>query len=316
MADVFAVASKEFSDIVRSKRFIILVVIFGLIMMISIATVYVQRRPYETSVEIDGEDVPIIRPPRRFLGEVGYTLSGILSVFAPVMGVALGCDAISGEREKGTLKLVLSQSVYRDTVINGKFVAATSALSLAILITSLASVGGSIIAIGVTPTAQEALRIALFLLLSILFTMTYYAISIFLSTISRKTSQSVILSVALWMVFTFAISMIAMLIAMAITPLYTEVYKGPEEESPWRTRWAIVEMISSVSPNYHFGKISQYLISTVYSEIRTSGETVEWVEPSVMSSLMYAGPNILVLVIVTALVFIFSYITFTRQEVR
>ena len=79
----------------------------------------------------------------------------------------------------------------------------------------------------------------------------------------------------------------------------------------------MAEMISSVSPNYHFNKISEHLISTVYSEIiMTRGGTVEWVETSVMSSLIYAGPNILVLVIVTALVFIFSYITFTRQEVR
>ena len=172
MADMFAVASKEFSDIVRSKRFIILIVIFGLIMISSIATVYVQRRSFYAQLDETG-DVPIIRMPRRFLGEVGYTLSGILSIFAPVMGVALGCDAISGEREKGTLKIVLAQPVYRDTVINGKFLAATSALSLAILITSLASVGASVIVIGVTPTAQEALRIALFLLFSILFTMTY-----------------------------------------------------------------------------------------------------------------------------------------------
>ena len=318
MADVFAVASKEFSDIVRSKRFIILVVIFGLIMMISIATVYVQRRPYETSVEIDGEYVPIIRPPRRFLGEVGYTLSGILSVFAPVMGVALGCDAISGEREKGTLKLVLSQSVYRDTVINGKFVAATSALSLAILITSLASVGSLIIVIGVTPTAQEALRIALFLLFSILFTMTYYGVSIFLSIISKKTSQSVILSVALWMVFTFAISIIATLIAWTIAPPYLDPeqeFTSPSDVGTWARFRTVVEAISSVSPNYHFNKISQYLILHIEFTM-TPGGPVEWVEPSVMTSLINAGPNILVLLIMTALAFIFSYITFTRQEVR
>ena len=35
-----------------------------------------------------------------------------------------------------------------------------------------------------------------------------------------------------------------------------------------------------------------------------------------MSSLMHAGPNTLVLAIVTTLFFIASYVTFTRQEIR
>ncbi|MCX8188678.1 MAG: ABC transporter permease [Nitrososphaeria archaeon] len=31
-----------------------------------------------------------------------------MSSFAPIIGLALGFDAISGEREKGTLKIVLA----------------------------------------------------------------------------------------------------------------------------------------------------------------------------------------------------------------
>jgi ABC-2 type transport system permease protein len=308
MADIFAVASKEFSDTVRSKRFIILIVIFGLIMIIGIATVYVPSMGGAM--------------PRRFLGTMGYILSGTLSTFAPVMGLALGCDAISGEREKGTLKLVLAQPVYRDTVINGKFLAATSGLSLAILITSLMSVGASIIVIGVTPTAQEALRMALFLLFSILFTMTYYGISILLSTILKKTSQSVILSVTIWAIFAFVVPILASLIAFTIAPPYMgqatpdENFTSPYDEGSWRRYMAVSEAISSISPNYHFNKIGQYLLTGYREYSMPPGGTVEVVETSVLSSLMYAGPNIIVLVIITSLVFIFSYITFTKQEVR
>jgi len=300
VADVFAVASKEFSDIARSKRFIILIVVFGLIMTIAMAAIYIQVIQAMSSL-------PEAPMPQAFLGMMALILSGTLSSFAPVMGVALGCDTISGEREKGTLKLVLAQPVYRDTVINGKFLAAISAVSLATLITSLASVGISIIIIGVTPTAGEAIRMALFLLFSVLFTMTYYGISTFLSTILKKTSQSVILSVLVWAVFTFVISIVASLIALTIAHPY--IAGQPLDEESIRRYTAIVEAISSITPNYHFSKIGQYLLSP-YTP------TASQEEASIMSSLMYAGPNILVLVIVTALVFILSYITFTRQEVR
>jgi len=252
--------------------------------------------------------IPGVPMPTGFLGMMGYILSSTLSSFAPVMGVALGCDTVSGEREKGTLKIVLAQPVYRDTVINGKFLAAASAVSLAVLITSLASVGTSVIMVGVTPTAEEVLRLALLLLFSILFTMTYYGISTFLSTILKKTSQSVILSVTMWAVFSFVIPIIASLIAITIAPpVFTP--DQPTDPESIRRFTAIVETISSITPNYHFNKIGQYLLSP-YSP------TAAQEEVSIMSSLMYAGPNILVLVIVTALVFVFSYITFTRQEVR
>ncbi len=301
MANVFTVASREFSEIVRSKRFMILIIIFGLVMIIPMVTIYVQIIQMMP-------DMPGVPMPVGFLGMMGFMLSSILSTFAPVMGVALGCDTISGEREKGTLKLVLAQPVFRDTVINGKFVAATSAVSLAVLITSLATIGVITTVIGVTPTAEEALRIALFLPFTVLFTMTYYGIAAFLSTTLKKTSQSVILSVTVWAVFTFVIPVIASFIAIMIAPPpFVPGQQGAEYDVAGYL--AVIETISSITPNYHFGKIGQYLLG-LYAN------TPAQQEASIMSSLMHAGPNILVLVIVTALVFIASYIAFTRQEVR
>jgi ABC-2 type transport system permease protein len=301
MGNVFTIASREFSDTVRSKRFIILIVIFGLVMIIPMITIYVQ-------VMRMMPDMPGVPMPTAFLGMMGYMLSSTLSTFAPVMGVALGCDTISGEREKGTLKIILAQPVFRDTVINGKFLAATSAVSLAVLITSLATIGTSTIAMGVTPTAEEALRIALFLPFAVLFTMTYYGISAFLSTILKKTSQSVILSVTMWAVFTFVIPVIASFVAIMIAPLRFEPGQQGVENGIGGYL-AVIETISSITPNYHFGKIGQYLLG-LYATAPAQGEA------SITSSLMHAGPNVLVLVIVTALVFIASYIAFTRQEVR
>ena len=292
MAGILTVASREFSDMVRSKRFLVLIVIFILVMMIPMVQTYVQA--------IQREDTPYnggIPMPRGFVGMMGYMLSGIFAAFAPVIGVGLGCDAISGEREKGTLKIIMAQPIYRDTVINGKFVAATSAVSLAILITSLGVVGFSTIVMGVTPTVEETLRLGLFFAFSILFTMTFYGLSAFISTIIKKTSLSVILSVGMWAVFAFVIPMIASMVAMAM--IYGD----------WSNYTAVYETIYSLSPNYHFTKLGNHLLGT-YSPWGEVQET------SVTSSLMNAGPNILVLAIVTTLFFIASYITFTRQEIR
>ena len=39
------------------------------------------------------------------------------------MGLTLGFDAINSERSEGTLNRLVSQPIYRDAVINGKFLA-------------------------------------------------------------------------------------------------------------------------------------------------------------------------------------------------
>jgi len=314
MANVFTVASKEFSDIVRGKRFIILVVVFGLVMTAAMATVYLT---VIQAVEQSG----LVVMPRGFLGIAAFMLISMMSGFAPIMGLALGCDAISGEREKGTLKITLAQPVFRDTVINGKFLAAIFAISLATLITSLADIGGSVLALGITPTVEDVARLALFMVFSILFAMTYYGIAVFLSTVSKKTTQSVILGVVLWAVFTFVIPIVASLVAFVLMPMRFTPGQSREEMERFaeelRRRTAITETITSVTPNYHFSKIAGYILQAYATMGMGPGAGQPDVRTvSVMESLVFAWPNILVLTLATVLAFIASYIVFTRQEVR
>jgi ABC-2 type transport system permease protein len=44
----------------------------------------------------------------------------------------LGFDAINSERTGGTISRILSQPVYRDSVINGKFLAGVITIAIAI----------------------------------------------------------------------------------------------------------------------------------------------------------------------------------------
>jgi len=324
MPDMFTVASKEFSDIVRGKRFLVLVVVFGLVMTAAVATTYL------TGIQSVGQQVG---QPLGFLGVAGRNLVTMMAYFAPIMGLALGVDAISGEKEKGTLKITLAQPVFRDTLINGKFLAALFAISSATLIASLVELGGSVLALGITPTGEDVARLMIFLLFSIIFAMTYYGIATFLSTVSRRTAQSVIIGVLLWAIFAFVISIIASTVANILVPISFSAFRGgnataglsPTElqtlQAEESARAAITASISSVTPNYHFSRIAQYILNIpLYTGFGIGrgvlpGQTAE-TSVTVMQSLVSAWPNMLVLVLATALAFIASYAIFTRQEVR
>ena len=53
-----------------------------------------------------------------------------VTFLVPILGILLGFDAINAERQRGTLSLLISQPVYRDALINGKFLAALAAMAL------------------------------------------------------------------------------------------------------------------------------------------------------------------------------------------
>jgi ABC-2 type transport system permease protein len=331
MADMFTIASKEFSDIVRGKRFIILVVAFGLIVAAAIATVYIN-----VTEVLRGFGVAM---PRGFLGIAAYTLVTTMSYLAPIVGLALGCDAISGERERGTLKVVLAQPVFRDAIINGKFLAALLATSLAITVATAVGIGGSVLALGVTPTLEDAARLLIFILFSVLLAMTYYGMAVLLSTVSKRTTQSVILGVFIWAVFTFVVPIVASTVAAALVPiqfrprLVNATIPGQNATRPsqrelevyteaLRKRASIQEAINSVTPNYHLTKIAQYVLNIYVGMAAGFGiggarqGQASVTSKSITESLVQAWPNILVLSLATVLAFIASYIFFTRQEVR
>lgn len=325
MASISVIMLKEFSDAVRSKRFIILLLAFILLMAAAVANTYIAQS--------QGVTAPVAMP-RGFLLLVASNLTSIMGFFAPILGIALGVDAVSGEREKGTLKMVLSQPVFRDMFINGKFLGTVAAISLAICVAFLVNIGGSIVAIGITPTAEEATRLALFLVFSILYAVAYYGIAVLISTVSKRTTISVIASIMIWAAFTFIITIIASLVAFSAVPIrirpgqnmtITEEMRRELMEE-FRARAAITESINMFTPNYHFSRAANYILQAqvragfapgIFPERFGSPPSQQVFRPvSIVESLSAAWPNVLVLALIAIFTFMATYMVFTRQELR
>ena len=100
-------------------------------------------------------------------GEAIPSLVTFLALFIPIIGIALGFYAINSERSSGTLSRILSQPVYRDNVINGKFLAGISTLFIMMMATLLIVSGYGLRMIGVPPNAEEIIRLFFYLILTI-----------------------------------------------------------------------------------------------------------------------------------------------------
>jgi len=314
MSGLMAVFRKELADHFTSKRFIIL---FLLVYLAGIATIYVAAQNIRSGVTEDTEFIFL----RLFIvsgSNLPFSFPFFLSLFIPIIGIALGFDAINSERVSGNLSRILSQPLYRDSVINGKFLAGLTTLS--ILIVSIVAIvaGLGLRMIGVPPGAEEVLRLFIFIFVSILYGAFWMSLAILFSVFFKRTATSVLASIALWIFLFFFMSMIAGYIAGAVVPINQDSSIAAITQND-----QIYRAISRISPGTLYGEAIQILLMP---ELGNPSSTLMMINiytsrmiPNPLSlgqSLLIIWPQLTGLIALTALCFAISYMRFMREEIR
>lgn len=131
--------------------------------------------------------------------------SSILVLILSLLGLLFTYDACSGERESGTLKLVLTNPLSRSTFLLGKALGATLTLLPIVLFCYLLS--ALIIALNrsVSFGAAEWCRIALLFLMSVLLFLLYMGLGLFISSRTRSSTTSIIICLFVWVTTVFII---------------------------------------------------------------------------------------------------------------
>lgn len=309
MTGVRAVFRKEMADHLGSRRF---AVIAAIVVLASLAASL-------SAVESPG----VLMAERQYLFLSLLTESGgalpsflyFITFLAPLLGIILGFDAINGERQRGTLSLLVSQPIYRDSVINGKFLAA---LATAGVMTAaiLALIGGvSIGRLGIVPNTAEIARSAVFFLASMLYISFWLSLAILFSILFDKTSTSALAALGVWIVLGFFIHMIAGIIADQIVPLGAD--STPQELIRHEElRIAIMRF----SPAYLLQEVSLAMLNPAVRILGPlSPDRLQGFIPSPLSlgqSLMVIWPQLTVLAALSIVCFGVSYVAFMRREIR
>src|SRR5690606_13522186 len=92
-----------------------------------------------------------------------------LNFLAPLLGIALGFDAINSEQNGGTLTRLVAQPIYRDNLLLAKFFAPLIIVSTLFTSLVLFMIGGGILATGISIEIQEIIRITGFIGISIVY---------------------------------------------------------------------------------------------------------------------------------------------------
>ena len=234
-------------------------------------------------------------------GENIPSLVSFIGIFVPIIGIALGFDAINREYSSGTMSRILSQPIFRDSVINGKFLAGMITLAI-MMATTLLLVGGfGLRMIGVPPGAEEIIRLFIYFVSVVVYGAFWMGLAILFSVIIRNLAISLIASIAVWLFFNFFwVSLIVP--AMAKT---TEVSI----------------MLQRLSPSILFGEATTVLLLPMWrgAGLLTAGEELSYMLFNPLSlgqSLLIAWPQLITLIGLAVICFAVSYVVFMRQEIR
>jgi len=313
---MWTICRKELADHFSSIRFLIL---FCLIFMLALVATYMAAANLREALE--GVAKPahlfllLFTTPGKFLSLVQF-----IAFFGPLLGIIMGFDAINRERQHRTLAKLVSQPIFRDAVINGKFLAGVITVSIALASLLLLLTGLGLLTVGVVPGGEEIGRLVVYLGISIAYVSFWLGLAILFSILFRSLATSALAAVALWIIFSFFIGFAADLVADAVRPV-----KNPRDPEELVANQRAADAASLASPAVLYSQAT----STILDPYRRSRSNLVLTGPMerlslerfqnplpLDQSLLVVWPYLTLLAALTLVCFGLSYVFFMRQEIR
>ncbi|MFC1718315.1 ABC transporter permease [Candidatus Poribacteria bacterium] len=140
----------------------------------------------------------------------------IVRVVLSLVAILLTYDAISGEREQGTLKLSLSNSVPRYTVLLAKCVGGYITLLLPFLVPLLIGLLILTSSGSIAFTGEDWIRLGLIGLASLLYIGVFLMLGLVVSGRTNRSTTSLMLLLFIWVVAVLAVPKVSMIVASKI----------------------------------------------------------------------------------------------------
>lgn len=281
------VAKKDFRDAIQSRALWALVVILALLSML---TTY----GYAEAPEMFGGE-----PEATFGGLVFFTLS-FTALFVPIAAIVVGYKSIAGERELGSIKLLLSLPTTRKSVFLGKVIGRTAVLATGLAIGLVIGLVFGAALIG----SIDLYALVAFVGLTVLFVAAYAVIMVSISATTGSTTRATTYAIGFFVLFELVWDVVPLAIVYVV-----EGFSFPSTFPNW------VYLVAHVSPSTAYSSGLLALLPDVADslgmESGTNLDTAESAEP------FYQTPELGIVMLVLWLVvpLFLGYYRFVRADI-
>jgi Cu-processing system permease protein len=187
---VRTIAAKEFRDRIRNRWVLAVALIFALF---ALAIAYFGASQ-QGQVGFRSIDVTVA------------SLVSLVIYLVPLIALMLGYDAIVGERERGSLELMLSMPITRFEILLGKY----GGLSAALAMSTLLGFGAGLLPLAPELTVRDAYHYAGFVASAILMGMAFLSIAMLVSVRALDRVRASGMAIGLWFLFVLIFDLLLM----------------------------------------------------------------------------------------------------------
>jgi ABC-2 type transport system permease protein len=303
-----AVVLKEMADHFSSARIRILI---ALILLTAGGAVYAAIVNIRGTV---GQDAFLFLRLFTVARDPVPSFAGFLGFLVPLIAIAIAFDAVNGEMSRRTMSRVLSQPIYRDAFLLGKFIGGLATIAVCLTALWLLVIGFGIVTLGLPPSGEEIARAVAFLVVTIIYAGVWLALALALSVGLRAAATSALAGLAIWLVFAFFWSMLVPVATNLVIP-------GAADPQTILAKLHLAQVLSRLSPNTLFGESA---IALLHPATRSLGPVFTFQLDRALvgaplpfgQSLLLIWPELVGLAAGAVILFTIAYTAFQRQEIR
>lgn len=183
-------------------------------------------------------------------------LIAFVGMIMSLMAVVFGYDAVCGEKERGTLRLMLSYSVPRHTVLLSKWIGGYVTLIVPFLLTVV--IGAVIVLVqkDIALDAGQWRRLAAIVGCALLYVAVMYTLAICVSAFTARAATSAMILLSLWVILVLAVPNLSPYVAQVIRPVAGTQQLDDARRTASEAMWneLVKERMAKYDKEHGFGK--------------------------------------------------------------
>jgi ABC-type transport system involved in multi-copper enzyme maturation permease subunit len=147
--------------------------------------------------------------------DFAYVVNIVLSLLA----LLFVFDSVCGEKEHGTLKLLMSNSVPRDTVLLGKWIGGYLSIAMPFAVAVIAGFLYLSASGAMDLSGDDASRFAIILGVSFLYISAFFSLGLLISTLAHRGATALLMALLVWIGWILVVPNLAPIVARLAAPV-------------------------------------------------------------------------------------------------
>lgn len=157
----------------------------------------------------------------------------IVRIVLSFVAILFGFDQVSREKERGTLRLMLSNSLPRSKVLVGKWIGNFLSLSVPFLLVTILGFALLNLDPDIHFSSHNLVRLIIILAITLIYIALFLSLGIFISSLTKRESISIVILLFIWAIFVFVLPNLGTLLARQFVDVPSVRALNEQREQIW-----------------------------------------------------------------------------------